>query len=65
MTLVKGWKRDVLIVPTVWLAGFVWETRLVLEASGPTRLLLLGVILIVIMIARPQGLLGRPRVEIV
>jgi branched-chain amino acid transport system permease protein len=65
MTLVKGWKRDVLIVPAVWLAGFVWETRLVLEASGPTRLLLLGVILIVVMVARPQGLLGKPRVEIV
>jgi ABC-type branched-subunit amino acid transport system permease subunit len=64
MTLVKGWKRDVLIVPAVWLAGFVWETRLVLEASGPTRLLLLGVILIVVMVARPQGLLGKPRVEI-
>jgi hypothetical protein len=65
MTLVKGWVRDALIIPAVWLAGFVWETRLVIEASGPTRLLLLGVILIVVMIARPQGLLGRPRVEIV
>jgi branched-chain amino acid transport system permease protein len=65
MTLVKGWVRDTLIVPAVWLAGFVWETRLVLEASGPTRFLLLGAILIVVMVARPQGLLGRPRVEIV
>jgi branched-chain amino acid transport system permease protein len=65
MTLVKGWMRDVLIIPAVWLAGFVWETRLVLETSGPTRLLLLGVILVVVMVARPQGILGRPRVEIV
>ena len=65
MTLVKGWVRDVLIIPAVWLAGFVWETRLILEASGPTRLLLLGVILVVVMVARPQGILGRPRVEIV
>ena len=65
MTLVKGWMRDVLIIPAVWLAGFVWETRLSIETSGPTRLLLLGVILIVAMVARPQGLLGRPRVEIV
>jgi branched-chain amino acid transport system permease protein len=64
MTLVKGWVRDLLLVPAVWLAGFVWETRLVIEASGPTRLLLLGVLLIVVMVARPQGLLGRPRVEI-
>ena len=65
LTLLRGWKRDVLLVPTIWLAGFVWETRLVEEASGPTRLLLLGVMLIVVMAARPQGLLGKPRVEIV
>ena len=64
LTLIKGWKRDVLLVPTIWLAGFVWETRLVLEISGPTRLLLLGAILIIVMTARPQGLLGKPRVEI-
>jgi len=65
LTLLSGWKRDVLLVPTIWLAGFVWETRLVLEASGPTRLLMLGAILIILMVARPQGLLGKPRVEIV
>ena len=65
LTLLKGWKRDLLLVPTIWLAGFVWETRLVEEGSGPTRLLLLGVTLIVLMTARPQGLFGKPRVEIV
>lgn len=65
LTLVRGWRRDLLLVPTIWLAGFVWETRLVSEGSGPTRFLLLGVILIVVMTARPQGLLGKPRVEIV
>jgi hypothetical protein len=65
LTLLRGWQRDLLLVPTIWLAGFVWETRLVEEGSGPTRLLLLGVTLIVVMTARPQGLLGRPRVEIV
>jgi hypothetical protein len=65
LTLLKGWKRDLLLVPTIWLAGLVWETRLVEEGSGPTRLLLLGVTLIVVMTARPQGLLGKPRVEIV
>ncbi|MCI0632957.1 MAG: branched-chain amino acid ABC transporter permease, partial [Actinobacteria bacterium] len=46
MTLVRGWVRDGLIIPAVWLAGFVWETRLVIETSGPTRLLLLGAILV-------------------
>jgi branched-chain amino acid transport system permease protein len=65
LTLADGWVRDVLIVPTVWLAGFVWETRLALETSGPTRLLLLGAMLVGLMIVRPQGLLGKPRVEIV
>jgi branched-chain amino acid transport system permease protein len=65
LTVVHGWVRDALIVPTVWLAGFVWETRLAQETSGPTRFLLLGAILVGLMIARPQGLLGRPRVEIV
>ena len=65
LTLLRGWKRDLLLVPTLWLTAFVFETRLVEEGSGPTRFLLLGVILIVVMAARPQGLLGKPRVEIV
>jgi branched-chain amino acid transport system permease protein len=63
LTLVKGWKRSVLLIPTVWTAAFVWETRLIEEAptTGP---LLLGVILIVLMAVRPEGLLGTPRVEV-
>jgi ABC-type branched-subunit amino acid transport system permease subunit len=65
LTLLRGWKRDVLLIPTIWLAAFAWETRLVSEGSGPTRLLLLGITLIVVVSARPQGLLGKPRVEIV
>ena len=40
-------------------------TRLIEEGSGATRFLLLGAGLIVIMAKRPQGLLGKPRVEIV
>jgi branched-chain amino acid transport system permease protein len=63
LTLVKGIWRYVLLVPTIWLAAFVWETRLI-EESPTTRPLLLGVILIVLMAVRPQGLLGTPRVEI-
>lgn len=65
LTLLKGWHRTLLLVPTIWLAGFVWETRLVEDAPEETRLLLLGVALVVVMAARPQGLLGKPRVEIV
>jgi ABC-type branched-subunit amino acid transport system permease subunit len=63
LTVVKGVWRYVVLVPTIWLAAFVWEARLI-EESPTTRPLLLGVILIVLMIARPQGLLGTPRVEI-
>jgi ABC-type branched-subunit amino acid transport system permease subunit len=52
------------MIPTLYLAAFVWENRLVVEPSV-TRLILVGVILIVLMNARPQGLLGTSRVEIV
>jgi ABC-type branched-subunit amino acid transport system permease subunit len=65
LTLLKGWMRDALLVPTIWLAAEVYETRLIEEGSGATRFLLLGAGLIVIMAKRPQGLLGKPRVEIV
>jgi ABC-type branched-subunit amino acid transport system permease subunit len=59
----KGTARTVLLVPLLYLAAFVWETRLVAEASI-TRQILLGAILIVMMNARPQGLLGSKRVEV-
>jgi len=55
--------RTVLLVPTLYLASFVWETRLIVEPSI-TRQLMIGAILIVMMNARPQGLLGQRRVEV-
>jgi branched-chain amino acid transport system permease protein len=61
---VKGRRRDILMVPTLYLAACVWEGRLVAQPSI-TRQLLLGAILIVMMNARPQGLLGSRRVEVV
>jgi len=64
LTLLQGWQRRLAMIPTLCLAAFVWENRLVVEPSI-TRLILLGVILIVLMNARPQGLLGSARVEIV
>jgi branched-chain amino acid transport system permease protein len=64
LTLLQGWQRWLAMPPTLCLAAFVWENRLVVEPSI-TRLILLGVILIVLMNARPQGLLGSARVEIV
>jgi branched-chain amino acid transport system permease protein len=54
--------RTILLPPTLCLASFVWETRLVTEPSI-TRQLMIGAILIVMMNARPQGLLGQRRVE--
>jgi branched-chain amino acid transport system permease protein len=59
---IKGTWRTVLLVPAIYLASFVWETRLVAEPSI-TRQLMIGAILIVMMNARPQGLLGVRRVE--
>jgi ABC-type branched-subunit amino acid transport system permease subunit len=64
LTLLHGWGRWLAMIPTLYLAAFVWDNRLVVEPSI-TRLILIGVILIVLMNARPQGLLGTSRVEIV
>jgi hypothetical protein len=64
LTLVKGWIRKLLLVPLIYLAAFVWENELVLNPSV-TALILLGALLVALMIARPSGLLGTSRVEIV
>jgi hypothetical protein len=59
---IKGRWRPVLLVLTIYLGAFVWETRLAAEPAI-TRQLMIGAILIVMMVARPQGLLGQRRVE--
>jgi ABC-type branched-subunit amino acid transport system permease subunit len=64
LTLLHGWARIVLLVPTLYLAAFVWE-NVMLAKPEPTRYILLGAMLIALMIARPSGLLGERRVEIV
>jgi branched-chain amino acid transport system permease protein len=64
LTLVHGWRRWVLLVPTIWGAAFVWENVLI-EQAPTVRPLLLGVILIVLMTTRPAGLFGQTRVEVV
>ena len=58
----RGRWRTILLPPTLYLAAFVWETRLAAEPAI-TRQLMIGAILIVMMNARPQGLLGSRRVE--
>ena len=63
LTLLHGAVQRLAMIPTLYLAAFVWENRLVVEPSI-TRLILIGVILIVLMNIRPQGLRGAARVEI-
>jgi ABC-type branched-subunit amino acid transport system permease subunit len=63
LTQIKGFWRSVLIVPTLYLAAFVWENRLVTNPSI-ARLIIVGALLVTLMNARPQGLLGTSRIEI-
>ena len=56
--------RLVALVPTLYLAAFVWE-NVMLVKPDPARFIVLGLILIVLMVIRPNGLLGERRVEIV
>jgi branched-chain amino acid transport system permease protein len=64
LTLVHGWVRLVLLPPTLCLAAFVWD-NVMLTQPDPARYIVLGLILICLMILRPNGLLGERRVEIV
>ena len=61
---VTGWWRTVVLIPTLYMAAVVWENVL---APNPavTAEILFGVLLIVIMTVRPQGLIGTARVEII
>ena len=64
VTLVQGRLRLVLLVPTLYLAAFVWE-NVMLAKPEPARYIVLGLLLIALMILRPNGLLGERRVEII
>ena len=64
LTLLRGWTRLALLVPTLYLAAFVWE-NVMLAKPEPTRFVILGAVLVAVMVARPEGLLGEKRVEIV
>ena len=63
-SLARGPLRLVLLVPTLYLAAFVWE-NVMLTNPEPARYIVLGLVLIALMIIRPNGLLGERRVEIV
>jgi len=64
VTALRGRARLIALVPTLYLAAFVWE-NVMLSKPEPARFIVLGLILIVLMILRPNGLLGERRVEIV
>ncbi|HEU0337681.1 MAG TPA: hypothetical protein VFR43_14070, partial [Gaiellaceae bacterium] len=64
LTLLDGWWRIALLVPTLYLAAFVWENVMAAKPE-PTRYIVLGAILVATMVARPSGILGERRVEIV
>jgi ABC-type branched-subunit amino acid transport system permease subunit len=64
LTLVRGRLRLALLPPTLYLAAFVWD-NVMLTQPDPARYIVLGLILIALMIIRPNGLLGERRVEIV
>jgi ABC-type branched-subunit amino acid transport system permease subunit len=63
-TVLRGFVRDIVLVPTIYLGAFVWE-NVMLSKPEPARYIVLGLILIVLMVLRPNGLLGERRVEIV
>jgi ABC-type branched-subunit amino acid transport system permease subunit len=56
--------RSIALVPTIYLGTFVWENVLLAQPDS-TRFIVLGVMLIGLMILRPNGLLGERRVEII
>lgn len=63
-TTVKGIWRWAVLVPTLYLAAFVWENVMSLQPDV-TRFVLLGAMLVAVMVTRPSGILGERRVEIV
>ncbi|MBA2476851.1 MAG: branched-chain amino acid ABC transporter permease [Actinobacteria bacterium] len=64
LTLASGWTRLALLVPTLYLAAFVWENVMLVKPE-PTRFVILGAMLVAVMVARPEGILGEKRVEII
>jgi branched-chain amino acid transport system permease protein len=60
---VEGVRRLCLVVVTLYVAACCWEARLIVNPAITTQIMI-GAILIVTMAARPNGLLGKRRVEV-
>jgi hypothetical protein len=64
LTLLRGWWQTIAYIPVLYLAVCVWENVLVVQPAV-SRYILIGAMLVALMSARPQGLFGTARVEIV
>lgn len=53
-----------LLGSAIYAFAFAWETRLAVEPAA-TRILTVGVTLVVLMVVRPQGLLGEAEVKVI
>jgi branched-chain amino acid transport system permease protein len=60
----QGARRLALVAVTVYVGACCWESRLVVNPAITTQIMI-GAILVVTMAVRPNGLLGKRRVEIV
>lgn len=60
----RGVRQLVAVIVTLYVAACCWEARLIVNPAITTQIML-GAILIVTMAARPYGLLGKHRVEMV
>lgn len=65
LTLIRStlW-RTLALVPVLYLAAVVWQ-NLMLPQPAVARFILMGALLVGLMAYRPQGIFGKPRVEIV
>jgi branched-chain amino acid transport system permease protein len=65
LTLVRSSRwRTIAFVPVLYFAACVWE-NLLLAQPAVARFVLMGALLVALMAYRPQGIFGKPRVEIV
>ncbi len=55
--------KRILLPVAAFLGIFLWEVRLIQQPST-TRQLIIGTMLIVLMVTKPQGFLGKARVEV-
>ena len=63
MVQLQGVRRLCVVVVTLYVAACCWEARLIVNPAITTQIMI-GAILIVTMAARPNGLLGKRRMEV-